>query len=106
MSTTPTERQYDRDLPYDLDLANSGNGWLGTWNQIVRAACADILDDGPYGPVQISLERQDDGSMPIITGTLTGLVTYQNILFLRPDTEPAWTSPHLYAIDSIRRFRA
>ena len=45
---------------YDLDLASSGAGWVGTFSILVRTLVADITDDGPYGPVQVTLSHGED----------------------------------------------
>lgn len=50
---------------YDFTLMSSGDGWMGTYAIVLRAAVTDILDDGPYGPVELTLA---DGN--VITGTL------------------------------------
>ncbi|MCV6988691.1 hypothetical protein H7I87_00465 [Mycobacterium timonense] len=47
-------RIYPNTGHYDLDLANSGDGWSGTFAALVRAAADDILDDGPFGPVEVT----------------------------------------------------
>ncbi|AYQ98912.1 hypothetical protein SEA_VORRPS_75 [Mycobacterium phage Vorrps] len=54
-------------MSYDLDLRSSGDGWVGTFGVILRRAIGDITDDGPYSPVEVTL---DDGQ--VFTGTLHG----------------------------------
>ena len=49
---------------YDIDLRSSGAGWMGTFYILVRTMMADILDDGPYGPVEVTLADET-----VITGT-------------------------------------
>ena len=51
---------------YDLDLASSGAGWVGTFSILVRTLVADITDDGPYGPVQVTLSHGE-----VVTGELS-----------------------------------
>ncbi|QGJ87396.1 hypothetical protein SEA_BLESSICA_75 [Mycobacterium phage Blessica] len=54
-------------MSYDLDLRSSGDGWVGTFDIILRRAIQDITDDGPYSPVEVTL---DDGR--VLTGALHG----------------------------------
>ncbi|QZD98073.1 hypothetical protein SEA_JUICYJAY_196 [Mycobacterium phage JuicyJay] len=60
-------RIYDNDGNYDLDLRNSGNGWVGTFGAILREAVEDITAEGPFGPVEVTF----DGGR-VLTGTLHG----------------------------------
>lgn len=106
MSSNRTERQYARELPYDLDLSNTGAGWVGTWESVLRYTITDILDNdpSPYGPVEISIERR--GRLVKITGTLIGLVPDQGVMLLRPDTYASAEAARPYDLHNIRRFRA
>lgn len=38
---------------YDIDLQSSGAGWTGTYGKVVATTASDILDDGPWGPIEI-----------------------------------------------------
>lgn len=38
----------------DIDIRSSGHGWTGTFVKLIRTAVADITDDGPYGPVEVT----------------------------------------------------
>lgn len=106
MSSNRTERQYARELPYDLDLSNTGAGWVGTWESVLRSTITDILDNdpSPYGPVEISIERR--GRLVKITGTLVGLIPGQGVVFLRPDGYASYEAARPYNLSDIRRFRA
>lgn len=50
--------------PYDIEIKGSGEGWNGTLNMLIAKLVSDITDDGPYGPVEVSL---DDGSVTVGT---------------------------------------
>lgn len=89
---------YTRDSNYDLDLACSGDGWLGTFASTVRTTAADILSDGqPWGPVAVT--TSDPAAT--ITGTLTAVDT--EALTVLADGEH---TQRRIPIDTVLRFRA
>lgn len=82
---------------YDLDLSNSGAGWMGTFGLLVQKAVDDITDDGPYGPVEVTL---DDGT--VLTGVLD-IWSGDGDAFTV--TEPS-ELPRIVEIDEVVRLRA
>ena len=88
---------YTRDGNYDIDLASSGNGWLGTFATTVRTTATDILSDGqPCGPVAITTSEP----ATTITGTLTAVDAQALTLLADDHTE------RRVPIDTVLRFRA
>ena len=89
---------YARDDNYDIDLASSGNGWLGTFAVTVRTTAADILSDGrEWGPVAITTSEPTT----TIVGTL--LAADGETLTVLVDGED---DPRRIPIDTVLRLRA
>lgn len=86
--------------PYDLDLRSSGDGWMGTFAGVIRKVVNDITDDGPFGPVEVTLN--DDGVV------LTGIID----IWMGNDTFDAFTItesdtlPRVVEVEDVVRFRA
>ncbi|MCV7256775.1 hypothetical protein H7J86_31825 [Mycobacterium hackensackense] len=89
---------YPRNDHYDIDLASSGNGWLGTFAITVSTTAIDILSDGSeWGPVSITTNEPATS----IVGTLTA--ADGEILTVLVDGED---DPLRIPIDTVLRFRA
>lgn len=94
---------YDRDGNYDIDLASSGAGWLGTFAATVSATAIDILSDGEaFGPVAITTGPDGEPANTTITGTLTAADT--NTLTVIDDTDPR--KVHAIPAHTVLRFQA
>lgn len=89
------DRIYDSALPYDLDLTCTLDGWAGTFGRLVHSAAEDIVSDGEYGPVEVTVF---DG--PSFTGTLEGVTTSSVTLRLSSERR------QVVDINDISRFRA
>ncbi|AER50015.1 hypothetical protein SEA_RINGER_85 [Mycobacterium phage Ringer] len=85
-------RIYNNDGNYDLDLRNSGNGWVGTFGTILREAVEDITAEGAFGPVEVTF---DNGR--VLTGTLHGFGSGDNTVRVES---------LCIELDRIERFRA
>lgn len=93
---------YDRDGNFDIDLASSGAGWLGTFALTVSATAIDILSDGePFGPVEVTTGPDSPAPDTTITGTLTGADTHV-LTVIEDDTRTV----HHIPTDTVLRFRA
>ncbi|UCN12673.1 MULTISPECIES: hypothetical protein [Mycobacterium avium complex (MAC)] len=89
---------YTRDGNYDIDLASSGNGWLGTFASTVHTTAADILSDGaPWGPVSITTNEP--------ATTITGTLIAADAAALTVLADDGHTERRI-PIDTVLRFRA
>ncbi|OHU47142.1 hypothetical protein BKG82_26145 [Mycobacteroides chelonae] len=94
---------------YDIDLQSSGSGWLAAFGKSVLSTAANILEDGPFGPVEVTYTK-GSGVRTFVGVLLTvdaqeGTVTAEP--YPRPGRDPdPDMSPRTVAIDDIVRFRA
>ena len=79
---------------YDLDLKSSGDGWLGTYVNLILAAAVDLLSDNEAWPVEITTDNKD-----VITGLLAAVDTQDYTLTIED-------RPRRVSINDIVRFRA
>lgn len=94
---------------YDIELQSSGSGWVGTYGKSVLSAAADILDDGPFGPVEVSYTA--GSSLGTLVGVLVGVDAKTGTVAVEPypRTVPGKETdltPIVIAVEDIVRFRA
>lgn len=94
---------------YDIDLQSSGAGWTGTYGKVVATTAWDILDDGPWGPVEIVYSTS--AGVCKLLGRLLACDPSQQTLTVQPFppsgvSDAADREPIEVDIASVVRFRA
>lgn len=83
-------------MSYDLEIASSGGGWMGTFAVVMRRTVSDMLDDGPYGPVEVMVE---DGT--VYVGEMAEWSSEDAFTITVPGMLPI-----VIEIEDVRSFRA
>lgn len=95
---------------YDIDLQSSGSGgWVGAFGKSVLGTAVDILDDGPFGPVEVSYTT--GSGLRTFVGILLGVDPAAGTLTVEPyptvvpgkETDLASVA---IAVGDVVRFRA
>lgn len=90
------DRTYPKGGDYDIDLSSSGNGWMGTFQNVIVLVVRDITDEGPFTPVEVTL---DNGA--VLTGRLDQWQNGDSFTIEEPHELPRIVEP-----DDVVRFRA
>lgn len=94
---------YTRDSIYDIDLACSGAGWVGTFATTVSTTATDILNDGePFGPVEVTTGADTEPANVTITGTLIAADARTLTVIADDDARTV----HHIPVHTVLRFRA